>query len=92
MAKCVTSPKGFKTIECTRDEMMEKALSPGICDNCCATPRYGVYVAVLNRWFCPGCYGEWHARAERYPQNMRIEEKNYDFYKTLLDAEEVGDA
>ena len=91
MAKCVISPKGFKTIVCTREEMVAIG-SYGICDNCCSKPRKGVYVAVLNRWFCIGCYEEWHGRARRYPEDARIEEKNYSFYKGLLGAEEVQDA
>lgn len=91
MAKCVISPKGFKTIECTREEMVAIG-SYGICDNCCGKPHRGLYVAVLNSWLCPGCYKEWHERARCYPQDAPIENKNFRFYKELLGAEEVQDA
>lgn len=82
------SSKGFKTIRCTREEMVGKAGSYGICDNCCSRPRQGIYVAVLNRWLCPGCYLEWHSRAVRYSDDERIEDKNYAYYRQLLGAEE----
>ena len=91
MATCKITDKGFKTIECTRGEMAAIG-SYGICDNCCGMPHRGVYVAVLNRWFCPGCYMEWHERAEYFPEDARIEDKNFEFYKGLLGAEEVQDA
>ena len=49
-------------------------------------------MAVLNSWLCPGCYREWHERAEYFPEDARIEDKNFEFYKGLLGAEEVQDA
>lgn len=54
------------------------------CDDCLATPEYGYYVAVLNRWLCPKCFNHWLKYAIRYKEDMPVEEKNYQFYKKLL--------
>ena len=37
----------------------------------------------VNRWirWCKDCYEKWHKRAEYYPEDSRIETRNYEFYK-----------
>lgn len=45
----------------------------------------GYYVAVLNRWFCPKCYNEWYEYATHYPEDARIENKNFEHFKIMMD-------
>lgn len=45
----------------------------------------GYYVAVLNCWFCPKCYNEWYGCATHYPEDIKIENKNFEYYKNLFD-------
>lgn len=50
-----------------------------------ATSNTGYYVAVLNCWFCPKCYNEWYGCATHYPEDIKIENKNFEYYKNLFD-------
>nr|UYE98185.1 MAG: hypothetical protein [Bacteroides phage NR01] len=40
---------------------------------------------MLNCWFCPKCYNEWYGCATHYPEDIKIENKNFEFYKNLFD-------
>ena len=73
MAKIVDNPKRFKVIELSRNELAN------------GTSNTGYYVAVLNCWFCPKCYNEWYGCATHYPEDIKIENKNFEFYKNLFD-------
>lgn len=84
MAKIVDNPKRFKVIELSRNELA-KIGGIGICDRCNGTSNTGYYVAVLNCWFCPKCYNEWYGCATHYPEDIKIENKNFEFYKNLFD-------
>ena len=84
MAKIVDNPKRFKVIELSRNELA-KIGGIGICDRCNGTSNTGYYVAVLNCWFCPKCYNEWYVCATHYPEDIKIENKNFEFYKNLFD-------
>ena len=42
------------------------------------------YVAVINRWLCPDCFYEWYILAERYKEDIPIELKNYERFKSLF--------
>lgn len=85
MAKIVDNPKGFKVIEASRMELACKLGGFGICDNCNMASNIGYYVAVLNRWFCPKCYNEWYEYATHYPEDARIENKNFEHFKIMID-------
>lgn len=53
MAKVVDNYKGFKVLEITRQEMMDKLTRYGclgICDMCNRPTSVGYYVAVINQW------------------------------------------
>lgn len=84
MAKIVDNPKRFKVIELSRNELA-KIGGIGICDRCNGTSNTGYYVAVLNCWFCPKCYNEWYGCATHYPEDIKIENKNFEYYKNLFD-------
>lgn len=77
--------KGFKIISCPR-RVLEAATCQKrcVCDNCLDSPDTGYYVAVLNQWFCPSCYTRWIKSAKRYKEDVWIEEKNYEYYMSIL--------
>ena len=84
MAKVVENKKGFKVIEVSCVECVEWG-GLGICDNCNdSLLSGGIYVAVLNRVFCPKCYEEWMTYAVYYPEDSRVEKKNFEFMKKQL--------
>lgn len=79
--------KGFLILEVSRDRMLErleKCGCLGICDFCAVIPEKGYYVAVLNQWLCKECFDDWYGCAERYSEDIPIEEKNYTIYKRIL--------
>lgn len=83
MAKKIECGK-FLLIECTARELTKAVDSSWVvCDDCgklCSLSDEGVYIAVLNRWFCNECYESWKKRAHWYPEDAEIEKKNFDFY------------
>lgn len=85
MAKKVENEKGFLVIEVSSTEYIEKIGGMAICDSCNEDSFIGYYIAVLNHWVCPKCYQEWIERAKRYPEDIRIEERNFDYYSKLLE-------
>ncbi len=82
MAKIVDNSKGFKVIELTRSELAEIG-GIGICDRCNGTSNIGYYVAVLNCWLCNKCYNEWYRSATHYPEDMKIENRNFDIIVSI---------
>ena len=79
--------KGFLVLEVSRERMLDRLSiygCQGICDGCLSSPEIGYYVAVLNMWLCKECFDEWYARSERYAEDIRIEERNFERYKSLL--------
>lgn len=84
MAKKAEDCGEFLVIECTASELARAVHSPGICDWCGKRKPSGYYIAVLNHWYCPGCYAQWRVRAEYYHQDRVVEEKNYRMYARLL--------
>lgn len=79
--------KGFLVLEVSRERMLERLKKYGclgICDFCAVIPERGYYVAVLNRWLCKECFDEWYSDAERYQEDIPIEERNFERYKSLL--------
>lgn len=87
MAQIIDNKKGFKVIQIGRDDLVRTLAafgSSGICDRCCKSPNTGYYIAVLNMWFCPECYNKWIANATRYDEDKEVEERNFNFYKSLF--------
>ena len=76
--------KPFLLIECTAGELMDAVGSDiCICDWCGTVYKpsdEGVYIAVLNQWYCKECYEEWIMRAEYYLDDVDVEYKNFNFY------------
>lgn len=86
MAQIINNDKGFKVIKMRLVELQQATneMTLGICDNCNNASLEGYYVAVLNRYLCKGCYEDWYKRAKYYPEDARIEEKNFNFYSEKL--------
>ena len=83
MAKQITYGK-FLLIECTAGELMN-AIGSDICIcDWCGKPFIpsdkGVYIAVLNHWYCWNCFLDWYAHAKWYPEDVYYERKNFEFY------------
>lgn len=84
MAKIVENEKGFKVIEVSFKDCVGWG-GFGICDNCNEQFSKAYYVAVLNRVLCPKCYEEWIASATYYPEDSYFEDRNFEYYKNLLE-------
>lgn len=83
MAKQISRGK-FLLIECTAGELMNAVGSDiCICDWCGKSflpSDKGVYIAVLNQWYCQKCFEEWVERATWYPGDVDVERRNFEFY------------
>lgn len=83
MAKQISRGK-FLLIECTAGELMNAVGSDTcICDWCGKSflpSDKGVYIAVLNQWYCQRCFEEWVERATWYPEDVDVERRNFEFY------------
>lgn len=81
--KEIETDKGFLVMEVSRQELLSALgkLTMGVCDFCSASAETGYYVAVLNQWFCKECYEKWHETADYYPEDSRVEIRNYEYYK-----------
>lgn len=94
MAKVIENKKGFKVIEISRRELVEKLSiygALGICDFCNGTNNKGYYIAVLNHWYCPECYESWLKRAKYYTSDSAVENRNFEQYKQIFGINENGD-
>lgn len=64
-----------------------------ICDYCNSEVKAEdtcYYVSVLNQIMCKDCFERWHASAKYYPEDARIEQKNYEYIVSKLEAAELG--
>lgn len=90
MAKVVDNYKKFKVLEITRQEMMDKLTRYGclgICDMCNRPISVGYYVAAINQWMCEDCYNDFIKSVDRYEEDMRIENRNFDRFCNLFNVE-----
>lgn len=85
MAKVIESKKGFKLIQCTTVDVAQVFGGAGICDRCNDAPQTGVYIAVLNAWYCKKCFEDWHETATNHESDRDIENKNFEHYKPLFE-------
>ena len=87
MANIKENKKGFKVIQVSRSELMDKLGlygAMGVCDRCNGITSTGYYIAILNQWFCPDCYQDWYHGTKRYPEDVAIENNNFEFYKNMF--------
>ena len=91
MAQQVKNDKGFLVIKATFREFA--TLGWGVteeicvCDLCGNTIYKGdtcYYIAVLNQIMDEKCYNEWLIYANRYPEDIVIEQKNFNYCKENL--------
>lgn len=90
MARIVKNYKGFKILEIKREEMLDKLSrygSLGICDSCMRPASVGYYIAVINQWFCEDCYKDFLKTIDRYEEDERIENKNFEHYCKIFNVE-----
>lgn len=90
MAKVVDNYKKFKVLEITRQEMMDKLTRYGclgICGMCNRPTSVGYYVAVIDLWMCEDCYNDFIKSFNRYEEDMRIENRNFDRFCNLFNVE-----
>lgn len=83
MAEIVKNEKGFKVISCSMGETT-KFGGAAICDSCNGSDFKGYLICVLNRWYCQECYTDWEKRATYYPEDSKVEERNFNYYKGIL--------
>lgn len=95
MARIVENDKGFKVIALSTKEceslgwgiMMDtQDLHHGmICMNCNNIIDGEVYyIPVLNDVMDKKCFEEWYSRAIPYSEDKHIEDRNFNYYKELL--------
>ena len=90
MAQIIKNDKGFKVIKLKTSEMFDIWKGTlGICDFCnkASTTDEGLggyYVAVLNRVYCQEDYERWILTAVNYPEDAKIESRNFEHVKNLL--------
>lgn len=89
MAKKIKTEKGFLVIKMNRKEaeMLGFGMGGGACicmdcNNLCFDDIY--YVAALCDTLCEKCYLDFITRAKYYPEDSKIEQKNFDFYIAML--------
>jgi len=83
MAKKFENEKGFLIIKTENVDDTLKLGGLGICDYCNKADFTGYYIAVLNAWYCEECFNDWYKRAIRYSEDIKYEEKNFNFYSFL---------
>lgn len=59
----------------------------GICDECNNLAYAGYLVPVMNRYMCPDCFEEWAGSAIYYPEDIRIETMNAEYYESKIPME-----
>lgn len=90
MAKIVNNDKGFKVISLSTREA--QALGFGVygsgaclCMHCNHLIRGDIYyIAVLDDTMDKECYDKWYKSAERYTEDIPIEDRNFNYYKEAL--------
>lgn len=84
MANQQKNTKGLKVIKMRTTELIR--ISPYSIGVCMKRVKTGYYVAVLNRYICEACYQKFIQRAKHYPEDDRIENRNYQLFKEDLKA------
>lgn len=86
MAIQLDNEKGFLLIKTSRSEIMGlNPLNLGVCDSCNIKPTEGVFIAVLNRWYCPQCYERWYLSAEHFAEDFKFEKSKFmPIYNALI--------
>jgi len=92
------SKAGYTVYEATAKDT-EKLGGCGICDSCSSYSEKGYLIPVMNHYHCPECFKEWDKRANYYPEDLAIEEKNEAYYdsvfgfdiETIKSKEELGE-
>lgn len=87
MAKIVENEKGFRVIEVSRTELVEKLGyqgAVGICDFCNRSSSVGYLICVLNSWYCPDCYKRYISNAKRYAEDVDYEFAVFNRYVKLF--------
>lgn len=78
MAKVIENKKGFKVIEVSLTEVNNAFGGLGICDCCNAASFTHNYIAVLNSCYCPECYKDFEENATYYPEDSKVENRNFE--------------
>ena len=91
MARIVKNDKGFKVISLSTGDAASIGFGIGGSSTCiCMRCNKGClsgdiyYVAVLNDTMCKKCYKNWIMSAERYSEDIPIEDRNFNYYKKWL--------
>lgn len=88
MARAFKHEKGFLVINLNQEEA--RYLGFGVSEGCICMQCNNIekddiyYIAALNDTMCPKCYNEFVEKAKWYPEDAKIEERNFNYYKTLL--------
>lgn len=69
--------KGFKVLDVTAEHVLAWG-GLGICDSCNKGTTPGKYIGVLNSYYCPKCYDEWHKHATNYPEDKVYEDRHIE--------------
>lgn len=76
---------GWLAYEISAAEMIHYVQgSKGICDHCNKFAESGFLVLVLNNYVCPECFQKWDCVGWCYPEDQRVEQKNYEYYESLF--------
>lgn len=81
--KELTNTSNFKCLELTTSEARHMGMGTVegcICMNCNKVTTPTIYIAVLNDCMCPSCYKKWLKTAINYPEDRRVEARNYEYY------------
>jgi len=87
MAKVVENKAGFKVIEVSRKELVEKLGhmgAVGICDYCARSPKNGYYIAVLDHWYCPECYNRFIRENQPVLADKWFEDNRFNWFRNLF--------
>lgn len=87
MAQIIENTAGFKTIEVSRSELVDKLGhmgAVGICDYCSNAPAKGYYLAVLDQWYCPDCYGRFVEENSPDDEDTWYEEIRFRWFKYIF--------
>lgn len=87
MARVKENHKGFKVLEVSKEEVLDKLSDQGclgICDHCARPAGNGYYIAVINRWLCEGCYREFIRTIDRYEEDKPVEDMNFERFAKLF--------
>lgn len=90
MANIKENKKGFKVIQVSRSELMDKLGlygAMGVCDRCNGITSTGYYIAVLNQWFCPDCYQDGIMEPNVTRKILLLRMKILSFTRICLDYE-----